>query len=50
MAKGFVISVADSVAQKVAPLVADFTPITAVVMSLFGLIILMGILKKFGKM
>jgi len=41
------------VAQKgaeLAMMAADFSPITAVVMSLFGLIILLGILKKFGKM
>jgi len=34
---------------KIAMMAADFTPIQAVIMSLFGIVILMAILKKFEK-
>lgn len=45
----FLANVGNTVVEKFAPLAADFSPITALVMSLFGLVILIGILKKFEK-
>ena len=48
-AKSFVASAVNAVAEKAVMLAADFTPIQTLIMSMFGIIILLGILKKFDK-
>lgn len=46
----FLASVGHTVVEKIAPLAADFTPILAILTSLFGVFIVIAILKKFEKL
>ena len=49
MAKSFAVSAVSEIANKFAPLAADFSPILALLTSLFGVFIVIAILKKFEK-